>query len=120
MTGCSEIAASFDVDVIEVIGHTDEQPISSRVSNLDRSLASVTLGTSGADVLQWGDNAGLGLARALAVVELLSADSRLRNFRILPLSAAQLIGIDGRITRWDGHGDVQERRRIEVRMRKSG
>jgi outer membrane protein OmpA-like peptidoglycan-associated protein len=114
-----EIAASFDVDVIEVIGHTDEQPISSRVSNLDRSLASVTLGTSGADVLQWGDNAGLGLARALAVVELLSADLRLRNFRILPLSAAQLIGIDGRITRWDGHGDVQERRRIEVRMRKS-
>ncbi len=114
-----EIAASFDVDVIEVIGHTDEQPISSRVSNLDRSLASVTLGASGSEILQWGDNAGLGLARALAVVELLSADARLRNFRILPLSAAQLIGIDGRITRWDGHGDVQERRRIEIRMRKS-
>jgi flagellar motor protein MotB len=114
-----DIAQEFDVDVIEVIGHTDEQAVSNRISNLDRNLASVTLGTSGTDVLQWGDNAGLGLARALAVVGLLSGDSRLRNFRILPLSAAQLIGIDGRITRWDSLGNVQERRRIEIRMRKS-
>jgi flagellar motor protein MotB len=114
-----EIADSYDVDVIEVIGHTDEQAVNGRVSNLDRALASVTGGTSGAGVLQWADNAGLGLARALSVVERLSADSRLRNFRILPLSAAQLIGTDGRITRWDSHGDVRERRRIEIRMRKS-
>jgi hypothetical protein len=102
-----------------VIGHTDEQAVNGRVSNLDRALASVTGGTSGAGVLQWADNAGLGLARSLSVVERLSADPRLRNFRILPLSAAQLIGIDGRITRWDSHGDVRERRRIEIRMRKS-
>jgi flagellar motor protein MotB len=114
-----QIADSFDVDVIEVIGHTDEQPVNSRASNLDRTLSSVTSGGSGAGVLQWADNAGLGLARALSVVERLSADPRLRGFRILPLSAAQLIGIDGRITRWDGHGDVRERRRIEIRMRKS-
>jgi flagellar motor protein MotB len=114
-----EIADSYDVDVIEVIGHTDEQAVNGRVSNLDRALASVTGGTSGAGVLQWADNAGLGLARALSVVERLSADPRLRNFRILPLSAAQLIGTDGRITRWDSHGDVRERRRIEIRMRKS-
>lgn len=114
-----QIADSFDVDVIEVIGHTDEQPVTGHVSNLDRRLSSVTLGESGAGSLQWADNAGLGLARALAVVELLSADPRLRNFRILPLSAAQLIGTDGRLTHWDGHGDVPERRRIEIRMRKS-
>jgi flagellar motor protein MotB len=113
-----EIADSYDVDVIEVIGHTDEQPVNGRVSNLDRSLSSVTSGGS-VGVLQWADNAGLGLARALSVVERLSADPRLRSFRILPLSAAQLIGIDGRVTRWDSHGDVRERRRIEIRMRKS-
>ena len=115
-----QIADAFDVDVIEVVGHTDEQPVTSRVSNLDRRLSSVTSGETGTGSLQWADNAGLGLARALAVVELLSNDPRLRNFRILPLSAAQLIGIDGRLTRWDGHGDVRERRRIEIRMRKSG
>jgi flagellar motor protein MotB len=114
-----EIADSYDVDVIEVIGHTDEQPVNGRASNLDRALSSVTSGGSGAGILQWADNAGLGLARALSVVERLSADPRLRSFRILPLSAAQLIGIDGRLTRFDGHGDVRERRRIEIRMRKS-
>jgi flagellar motor protein MotB len=114
-----EIADSYDVDVIEVIGHTDEQPVNGRASNLDRALATVTSGGSGAGILQWADNAGLGLARALSVVERLSVDPRLRNFRILPLSAAQLIGIDGKITRWDNRGDVRELRRIEIRMRKS-
>jgi hypothetical protein len=34
------------------------------------------------------------------------------------LSGAQLIDTDGRLTRWEG-GDVRERRRIEIRMRKS-
>jgi len=119
VTRLLEIAESFDVDVIEVIGHTDEQPVSNRVSNLDRSLPSVTLGGSSAGVLQWADNAGLGLASALAVVKVLSFDPRLRSFRILPLSAAQLIGTDGKLTRWDEKGDVRERRRIEIRMRKS-
>jgi flagellar motor protein MotB len=114
-----QIADAFDVDVIEVVGHTDEQPVLGRVSNLDRRLSSVTSGETGTESLQWADNAGLGLARALAVVELLAADPRLHRFRILPLSAAQLIGIDGRLTRFDGHGDVRERRRIEIRMRKS-
>lgn len=114
-----EIAEAYDVDVIEVIGHTDEQPVNGRASNLDRALAGVTTGQSAPGSLQWADNAGLGLARALSVVERLSADPRLKNFRILPLSAAQLIGTDGRLTHWDEHGDVRERRRIEIRMRKS-
>jgi flagellar motor protein MotB len=114
-----QIADAYDVDVIEVIGHTDEQPVSVHVSNLDHRLTSVTSGESDVGTLQWSDNAGLGLARALSVVELLSGDPRLHNFRILPLSAAQLIGTDGRLTRWDDPGDVRERRRIEIRMRKS-
>jgi flagellar motor protein MotB len=113
-----EIVESFDVDVIEVIGHTDEQPVTSHASNLDRHLSSVTLGGADAAVLQWSDNAGLGLARALAVVKVLASDARLAAFRILPLSGAQLIDTDGRLTRWEG-GDVRERRRIEIRMRKS-
>jgi flagellar motor protein MotB len=114
-----QIAKSFDVDVIEVIGHTDEQPVSGRGSNLDRSLPFVTQGDGDPAVLQWADNAGLGLARALAVVRVLSSDYRLQGFHILPLSAAQLIDVDGRLTRWDNQGDVRERRRIEIRMRKS-
>ena len=114
-----EIAASFQVDVIEVIGHTDERALSGGLSNLDRELPAATSGTKGVGVLQPADNAGLGLARALAVVEVLASEPGLRNFRILPLSGAQLIGTDGRLTRWDEQGDVRERRRIEIRMRKS-
>jgi flagellar motor protein MotB len=119
VTRLLEIAESFDVDVIEVIGHTDEQPVSNRISNLDRTLPTVTSGGNSTGALQWADNAGLGLARALAVVKVLSFDPRLKRFRILPLSAAQLIATDGKLTRWDARGDVRERRRIEIRMRKS-
>jgi len=114
------IAGSFHVDVIEVIGHTDERPVSGGQSNLDRELSPVMSGASAVDLLQPADNAGLGLARAVAVVKVLSADPRLQGFRILPLSAAQLIATDGRLTRWDDQGDVRERRRIEIRMRQSG
>jgi len=119
ITRLLQIAADFDVDVIEVIGHTDEQPVSNRISNLDRALPSAVAAAGDAGALQWGDNAGLGLARALAVVKVLAADPRLQAFRILPFSGAQLIDNDGRLTRWDGLSDVRERRRIEVRMRKS-
>jgi hypothetical protein len=90
------------------------------MSNLDRELPAAMAGWSGVEMLQPADNAGLGLARALAVVKVLSSDGRLRAFRILPLSAAQLIGTDGRLTRWNEQGDVQQLRRIEIRMRKSG
>ncbi len=114
-----DIAKAFPVDVIEVIGHTDERPVSGGQSNLDRELAAVISGAAGVEQLQPADNAGLGLARALAVVKVLSSEPRLRTFRILPLSGAQLIGTDGRLTRWDEQGDVRERRRIEIRMRKS-
>jgi outer membrane protein OmpA-like peptidoglycan-associated protein len=114
-----EIAASFQVDVIEVIGHTDERAMTGGLSNLDRELPAAMSGAKSVEVLQPADNAGLGLARALAVVKVLSSELRLRNFRILPLSAAQLTGTDGRLTRWGDQGDVRERRRIEIRMRKS-
>lgn len=114
-----QIGESFDVNVIEVIGHTDEQPVVHHVSNLDRALPSVTSEGSDPAILQWGDNAGLGLARALAVVKVLESDPRLWSFRILPLSGAQLIDTNGRLTRWDGRSDVPERRRIEIRMRKA-
>jgi flagellar motor protein MotB len=114
-----DIAASFQVDVIEVIGHTDERPVSGGLSNLDRELPLVMSGAGGVGLLQPADNAGLGLARAVAVVKVLASDPRLYGFRVLPLSGAQLIGTDGRLTRGDDQGDVRERRRIEIRMRKS-
>src|SRR5262249_27700726 len=62
-----ELAHEYKVDVIEVIGHTDEQPIVQRSSNLDISLLGVLKGNGGVQTLIPADNAGLGIARAVAV-----------------------------------------------------
>jgi len=112
-------AEEYDVDLIEVVGHTDEQPLGARSSNLDKELASVLADPSTVGMLRPADNAGLGLARAVAVVGVLSADERLSGYKILPLSGAQLIQTDETLARGTAPGDVKERRRIEIRLRKS-
>jgi outer membrane protein OmpA-like peptidoglycan-associated protein len=114
-----QIAAQYpDVDIIEVVGHTDEQLIRRRYSNLDGTLIDVLRNGDVASLIP-ADNAGLGIARAVAVVTRLLEDSRLqpRFSRILPMSGAQLIQVDETLTR-GSQGDVRERRRIEIRLRK--
>lgn len=107
-----------DVDMIEVVGHTDEQVVRPRYSNLDTSLIDV-LKTGDVASLMPADNAGLGISRAVAVVTRLLRDNRLRQRfpRIIPMSGAQLIQIDDTLSQGSG-GDVRERRRIEIRLRK--
>ena len=114
-----QIAVEYpDVDVIEVIGHTDEQIIRRHFSNLDGMLIDA-LKTGNVASLVPADNAGLGISRAVAVVTRLLQDSRLqeRFSRILPMSAAQLIQVDETLSQGSA-GDVRERRRIEIRLRK--
>jgi outer membrane protein OmpA-like peptidoglycan-associated protein len=116
-----QYAKEYRVDTIEVIGHTDEQAITQpRNSNLDASLLSFLRRGGSASVLSPADNAGLGMARAVAVARLLMNDPNLAAYRekILPLSGAQLISTDDRITK-GVHGDIRERRRIEIRLRRS-
>lgn len=108
----------YGVDVVEVIGHTDEVPMVG-ASNLDKSLISASASKSPIEGLQSTDNAGLAMARAVAVVRILRADPRLAGVTILPLSGAQMIipvdkVADGRSTQSD-----QSRRRIEMRLRRS-
>jgi len=112
-------AKDYDVDVIEVVGHTDEQPVSSHRSNLDQELASSFESPEAIGNLRPSDNAGLGLARAVAVVSVLAADPRLKTYKILPLSGAQLIRTDETLARTISHGEEKQRRRIEIRLRKS-
>jgi flagellar motor protein MotB len=110
----------YDVDVIEVVGHTDEQPISIlRQSNLDRDLLSVLNNTTGVASLMPADNAGLGLARAVSVVSLLRQNAALANFKLIPLSGAQLINPDETLAILGTTGEDPQRRRIEIRLRKS-
>src|SRR6266436_6940391 len=66
------IIKQFDVDVIEVVGHTDEQPLMLHQSNLDRDLVTVLRDNGNIASLAPADNAGLGLARAASVVSVLS------------------------------------------------
>jgi len=110
----------YDVDVIEVVGHTDERPLQARqFSNLDRDLPSVLNNTAGVASLIPADNAGLGLARAVSVVSVLRQSPLLAGYKIIPLSGAQLVNTDETLAIGGSSEDVQQRRRIEIRLRKS-
>jgi outer membrane protein OmpA-like peptidoglycan-associated protein len=114
-----QVAAEYpDVDIIEVVGHTDEQAIRARYSNLDSALIDVLRSGDVASLVP-ADNAGLGTARAVAVVTRFLQENRVqqRFSRILPMSGAQLIQVDQTLTH-GAEGDVKERRRIEIRLRK--
>lgn len=113
------LAQQYNCDVIEVVGHTDELPVGNRASNLDASLSDVLADRASVTTLVPSDNAGLGLARAAAVVRVLKSDQRLHDYKILPLSGAQLILTDESLSNGTSFGDVKERRRIEIRLRKS-
>jgi flagellar motor protein MotB len=113
-----ENAKEYQVNIVEVVGHTDELAISGKTSNLDKELVPALRGATEIKKLIPGDNAGLGLARAVAVVDVLKRDGRLTNLRILPLSGAQLIETDESLATGAHAGDDPKRRRIEIRMRK--
>jgi flagellar motor protein MotB len=115
----AELVKEYDVDVIEVVGHTDEQPVGGHVSNLDRDLVSVLNNTASIAGITPADNAGLGLARAVSVVGILRQSKLLSGYKILPLSGGQLINTDETLALAGNPGDIRERRRIEIRLRKA-
>lgn len=115
-----DLARRFQTDVVEIVGNTDEQPIPPGVpSNLDTLSFDVIAKGEAPARLSAADNAGLGFARALAVVQVLMKDDRLKKLTILPLSAAQMTDVDGKLSNGRKGGDVKERRRIEIRVRQS-
>lgn len=115
----AKLIKEYNVDVIEVVGHTDEQPIGSRPSNLDRDLVSVLSKDASIAGITPADNAGLGLARAVSVVRILRQSKELAGYKILPLSGGQLINTDETLALGNNPGDIRERRRIEIRLRKA-
>jgi len=111
----AENLAAYDVDIIEVIGHADEQPMSREGSNLDKTIADVLADRKPVTAIIPADNAGLGLARAVA--NILRADEKLKNATVIPLSAAQLVLPGDKLTTGQA-GDVESRRRIKIRIRR--
>jgi hypothetical protein len=111
--------AEFNVDVIEVVGHTDEQPVQGSATNLDAETVNVVRRGVAATRLSAADNAGLGYARAISIVQVLRGDPRLADVTIIPLSAAQMVDANGKLSDGTSTGDIKERRRIEIRLRRS-
>ncbi len=109
----------YKVNVIEIVGHTDEAGIAERTSNLDKELIPLLRDRGAADKLAPADNAGLGLARAVAVANVLRKQDGLKGYTILPYSAAQLVAPGDVLSDGSSPGDDKTRRRIEIRLRRA-
>jgi flagellar motor protein MotB len=116
-------AEQYQIDVVEIIGHTDGQVNQGAVSNLDQVLETVATGNNSLNQLSPGSNADLGLMRALAVVKILQEiqqkEGRLKGLQFRPYSAAQLVTPSGTFAETNRNPDAK-RRRIEIRFTRLG
>ncbi|AVF02913.1 MULTISPECIES: OmpA family protein [Devosia] len=116
----AKLLIEYKADVVEVVGHTDEQGISTtRESNLDEQALAAMSGTFPITGLIPADNAGLGLARAISVSEALTNALSVPGVKIIPLSAAQLVRPGDLVSDGLNPADDADRRRIEIRVRRS-
>ncbi len=105
------------VDTLEIVGHTDSDPLSGRDSNLDELLLSVLHGHRPATTLRPGSNTDLGIMRALAIRELLQPwlSSHHRNdIQIRCYSAGPTLLANGSLPSLNSLAKDSERRRIEI------
>ncbi|MBW4612762.1 MAG: flagellar motor protein [Desmonostoc vinosum HA7617-LM4] len=116
----------FNINTVEIIGHTDEQPIGSVNSNLDKNLEAAASSEGSVSNLKAGSNADLGLMRSLAVVkELLKIQqqqARMQKIKFRAYSAAQLILPNGEFAPIPQalRQSQATRRRIEIRFTRLG
>ena len=108
----------YDIDIVELIGHTDGQPNSTGGGNLDFSI-----NRSPASQLRPGSNADLGLMRALAVVQYLQQvqqkEGKFPGLQFRAYSAGPLLLPNGQPAPAT-NTNQPERRRIEVRFTRLG
>lgn len=114
----AQFIEEYDIDVVEVIGHTDEVPMVG-TSNLDSRLIAASQGQFPIGALRSTDNSGLAMARAVSVVTVLRSDPRLSKVSILPLSGAQMVVPVDKVADGRSAGSDQSRRRIEIRLRRT-
>lgn len=107
-------AKEYNATVVEVIGHTDEQAVSNTHTNLDDELIKCFKEKC---ELQFADNVGLGMARAVRVAKVLMDNKLLEDLTIIPLSGGQLIKPSDELS-FGEPGDDRLRRRIEIRVRR--
>lgn len=113
-------AHSYQANVIEIIGHTDGVSVGPNLrvkANLDFTIAAFIDGQQREAPIPF-DNAGLGMARAVAMAKTLRASGLGEGYEILPLSAGSLISPSDRYSPGSLKEDDQARRRIEIRLRR--
>lgn len=116
----------YHVNLIQVIGHTDEQPTHCYKTNSSRCLGKMDneligrLNSAKTDTSQiQGSNVDLGMLRAVEVVKYLKrrlASEGLTALYFQPLSAGQAILADGSLAQSYSGNDEAGRRRIEIRV----
>ncbi|MEH2422373.1 MAG: flagellar motor protein [Nostoc sp.] len=116
---------SYNINTVEIIGHTDEQPVSIISSNLDFNLEAAASQGGSVSTLKAGSNADLGLMRSLAVVkELLKIQqqNKMPRVQFRAYSAAQLILPSGEFAPipQEKRQPESKRRRIEIRFTRLG
>jgi outer membrane protein OmpA-like peptidoglycan-associated protein len=113
----------YQINVVELIGHTDGQPNGGINSNLDLNIEKVASADLPVANLKSGSNADLGLMRSLAVVKVLrdiqTKEGRLKGLKFRAYSAAQLILPNGDFAPISRTADTT-RRRIEIRFTRLG
>jgi outer membrane protein OmpA-like peptidoglycan-associated protein len=116
----NSIVREYQVDVVEVIGHTDGQSIGQGASNLDLNLEKVAGSSQAITTLVPGSNADLGLMRALSVIQVLQKNKKLKGLKFRAYSAAQLTLPGGEFASDANKGSDPSRRRIEIRFTRLG
>ncbi|MCV3213298.1 hypothetical protein OGM63_07130 [Plectonema radiosum NIES-515] len=116
---------AYNINTVEVIGHTDGQANGSAISNLDQNIENVANGSVPIQNLKAGSNADLGLMRSLALVKVLryiqTKEHRLQGLKFRAYSAAQLILPSGEFAQPSiAHQEDSTRRRIEIRFTRLG
>jgi len=107
---------------IEIIGHTDQQRLPDRQPYSDLDIGLIPYyGSGGGFVLTPADNVGLGMARAITILNFLRSNSPiLAKQNLLPYSAGQLIETNNTFTNYtDTHVSEPHRRRVEIRIKTS-
>jgi len=105
----------YGVNMVQIIGHTDEMPLGNKGGTLDQNLVESLW--NGVRVLA-GSNVDLAMVRAIEVMKALREDGRLARFNMVPYSAGQVL-MPGDILSIGEKVPNPARRRVVIRLTRS-
>ena len=108
----------YRINTVQVIGHTDEVPLSNLASTLDKGLIAFIWANA---AVAPGSNTDLAMLRAVAVLKVLREHPELTDLKLVPYSAGQLLlPPDDVLSPGQDKGQNPDRRRVVIRLTRSG